>query len=431
VKSKQGDALVQKLTLKSTDQKVFTKVFSSFALYDGSTKVVEVPSSNYVKVGTSDYQLTFSGFSVLVPKDGYKDLTVKVNLYSSIDSAYRGSYGSVLSVPSNGIRAIDGAGVNQYAQTSGTRSFSVEQSEDELATLSLARDASSPKTSLFVSDSYGDVKDASVLVLALKAEKGRVKVTDLVVTSTGSATVDSVDLYDGSTKLASTGFATNTATFSDLSDLYVEKDQTKLLTLKVNVSGATTTFKTVALDVQTSGVTAEKNDGTTLTVSGSTATSDTHQVTSYAPVVSLKSFTVNWTRNAQESTGTLSGYLEVDVTARGGDVYISKTADTSFVIGKVPSSGASSTVVTTYYDGVPSGVDSSHPSYYKIAKDQTATFKVKTTDTFVHDGKAYYLTTGINGTYYIRWFKDTSGTAGTDLGFFNSDVWRSGTVSAN
>jgi len=438
VKAKQGDALIQRVTLKSTNQNVYTKVFSSLALYDGATKLAEItnPASAYVKSAASDYRVTFSGFSALVSKDGYKDLVIKGTLYSSIDSTYRTTY-NVLSIPANGVRALDGANIDQYTATAlGTRSIVVELSESEQATLSISKDASSPKAGILVSDSDGKLKEGEMLVLALTAKKGRVKVTDIMATTSDvtTASFTALYLYDGTNLIASVGASDNTnQTFSDLTGLYVDKDQTKLLTIKADFTGATSTaLVNATVEVETGGITAEKDDGTSITATGSTATSAGMRVTALAPVITLTTFTATWSRNAQESTGTLAGVLTVGITAKGGDVYIHKTAGTAFGIVKVNvTDTTTSTASGVMYDGEPTNVDASGASY-KIAENQTATFKVKTSESFAYDGKIYYLKTAVGDTSKIDWGTAVgTPTNGTDIDFFDTSVWQTNKVVAN
>jgi len=421
VKAKQGDALVQRLTLTAANSNVYTKVFSSLALYDGNTKLAEItnPASAYVKQTTGDYRITFSGFSVLVPKDGSKDLTVKGTLNSSIDSDYRISY--TLSVPTDGVRAVDGAGVNQYASVTGSRSFTVEQSQSEQAYLSISKDASSPKSTVLVSDNDGKVEKGTMLVVAMRAEKGRVKVTDVIVTATGTATTSALSLYDGSNLLSSASVSGGQATFSDLSDVYIDKDQTKLFTIKADFTGAvSSTIATSSVSVATTGVTAEKDDGTSANVTGSTAQSDVMRVTALAPVLELVSSNLSYTAPTQGVSGTLSGSFKVKITAGGGDIYIPTTG--AFTIVAATSTNATTSVNISYSQ--PSNTTVSG-NYYKISKDQYATFDIsvgQTSDNLPATDFYYLLMQNAKAD------RDGSGTADITVDWLDPTVWKTSAV---
>jgi len=418
------------------NERLFSREFSKIGWYS-----IGVANPTYAKTQYSDAPDANNPSNIL--------FSIKQKISSAIDFTYGNSniFSVAVSSTWKGVNADDLNSLNDFRETKGYAIFinntdnalyegfqnndPVSNDDIDQATLSLAKDASSPKAGILVSDSTGKVEKGTMLVLALSAEKGRVKVTDITATTSGGATFSALYLYDGSTLLSSASVSSNSATFSDL-EVYVEKDQTKLLTIKADFTGATSsTFATGTVQVLTSNITAEKADGTSLTVSGSTATSDTMRVTALAPVITLKSFTASWSRNAQESTGTLAGTLEVDITAKGGDIYISKTAGNSFAIVKVPSSGSTSTVASTYYDTTPTNV-TEMTNTYKIAKNQTATFKIKTTDTFAYDGKNYYLKTAVGDGSKIDWASsDSSSMDGIDIDFFDASTWKTGTVTVN
>jgi len=422
VKSKQGDSLVERITVKFDTTNVFYKVFDSLSLWDGSTKLAEVDASDFVKQSTSDYRLTFTGFKVLILKDGYKDLTVKGTLYSSIESTYRIAYTFYGNV-TDGIRAVDGAGINQYATISGTRSFTVDQSQAEQATLAIAKDASSPKPTALVSDDDGKVEKATVMVLSAKAEKGRVKITDLVVNATGSATFSAVYLYDGSTLISSAAVSSGVATMSNLIDLYVQKDETKLYTIKADFTGAvSTSFATSSVSVASTDVTTERDDGTSATVSGS-ASSDTMRVGMIAPVFSLVSATSQYDAPAYSgASGTLKGTFVFDVTASGGDVWFSSstTNGDAFTVEYVSSTSATSTsgMSMTFVQPSNTTLDS---GYYKIAEGQTARFTIDLSVSSASLNAAAYYYFHMDD---VLWKRTSAGTAGPTVDYLDKTVWK-------
>ena len=86
---------------------------------DGDTVVAEkdMNSSTVFEEGSTKY-VQLDGFSFIVPKDTKKTLTVAFDLYSTIDSTDQGS--KTITVPANGVRAVDGAGLNQEGPSAPT-----------------------------------------------------------------------------------------------------------------------------------------------------------------------------------------------------------------------------------------------------------------------------------------------------------------------
>jgi len=434
VKAKQGDAIVQRLTLKFESTNPFHKVFSKLALYDGSTELAEITNlpSAYVKNGTGDYRITFSGFNVLVSKDSYKDLTVKGTLNGSIGDAYITNYN--VWVPADGVRAIDGANINQYAGITGLRSFKVDQSESERATLSLSKDASSPKAGILVADSNGKVEKGTMLVLALSAEEGRVKVTDITVdtsTTTPAADFSALYLYDGDNLISSVSAADNSSsTFNDL-EIYVDKDTTKLLTIKADFVNADARFSTSTISVATSSIAAERTDGTSLNVDGSAAESDVMRITTVAPVPSFVSATTKYGRpNSQEATGTIEATFVFDLTAKGKDIFVKANpagvAHYSF--------GLIGNNASTTPDTINVSADSTaklEGGAYRIAKGQTARFTIEVAKTLNLSSANYwgqYCYFVLEG---FDWGTAADLTGGDAINFLDTSVWRSNAVLVN
>jgi len=353
-------------------------------------------------------------------------------LNSAIDSNYRSpnaTYTAVISIPENGIRVLDGAGINQYANEVSTfRDFTVEASQAENATLSLSKDATSPKADVLIADSDGVVDNGTMLVLALRAEKGTVKITDITATTTGGATVSALYLYDGSDLLSSAAVSGSNATFSDLTSVSVAKDETKLLTIKAKFTGATTsTVVTSTVAVETGGIIAERIDTTTFNVGGSTATSAVMRVTQLSPVLNFVSAPANYTGPTESASGTLTGIFTFDITAGGGDVWISSSTanGVAFTVPVVDSDGAATTtnVAMTFSQPSNTTVDGTTGTY-KIAKSQKATFVVNV---------AISSTNLSNGYYYFKlsnvdWGADSSGTGGEAISYLDSTVWRTNTL---
>lgn len=391
VKSKQGDAIVERVKVIFLDSvgaattKIHNKNLESLSLYDGGTLVASVvlPSAA-VKESDGKYSVTFSGFKVLVPKDGQKDLTIRGTARTTIDSTEDGPY--KLQIPVNGVRAKDGAGIDQYGpSTAFTRDFTTEQAAAEAATLSISKSATSPKTTMFVGDSNGKISEATVLVFDARADQGRVKITDITVTTSltsGTAiTLDTIYLYKGSTLISSAAVSSDSAAMTNLTDVFVEKDQTVTFTVKADLSNATSTATGTVdftANIGAANVTAENDLGDIVTDSG-TANSDTMKASGKAPVFTLVSKSNSYTPSSQSASGVLTGTFVVDVTARGGDIWIPKAS--AFQVNVASSTtGTGSTVAVNISYAQPTNTTAG-TNAYKIAKGQTARFTVNATVT--------------------------------------------------
>ena len=84
-----SDIAIQRITVDlGTDTNIYNKLFSKLYVVDSSNNVLastDLNSSTVVQSG-SDYLVTMTGFNTVVPKGTYKDITIKADLYSSIDS---------------------------------------------------------------------------------------------------------------------------------------------------------------------------------------------------------------------------------------------------------------------------------------------------------------------------------------------------------
>jgi hypothetical protein len=377
-----SDVRVERVKLKldaatsgNSDQQFYTKVADRMYVMDGSTVLASaaLDATTVVKEG-SDYYITIAGFSFIVPKDTTKVLTIAVDPKSSWDSTYDNDSWSV-TVPANGVRATDGAGINQYSPTSALSAHNFTSAADivDSAALTVSLSNSSPKVSQVIANegSSSDEKDDMVLAMIdFKADDDDIKVTDLIADISRyagqTATATTAYIYDGGTlvgsaTVAGTTLALGTATFSNI-DWVVPADTTRTLTLKVDVDSATVAATTLAGGVATTtaiatAVTAENSAGSTVTPTGS-ADGRFITIRKIGPEVSLvsKSITTNGVPQTSDSvagfsTSTLSATFNVKVKAVGGTLNLGTVASTSPVVAssttsfKVYVNGAYNSVV--------------------------------------------------------------------------------------
>lgn len=318
---------------------------------------VDLNSSTVVK-DSSRYYITVSGFTYIVPKGSSKQIVIKADLYGSIDSSDRTSQSSsAIRFAADGIRGIDGAGIDQYSPVLATdisRTTTISAELAETATLKISTNSSTPKAADVIADggsSDDELDKLTVLTFDLKAEKDNVVVTDLTVDVTkagsGGATASTtVYLYDGSTELDSASYSSGSATFSDI-DIPVSKDSTKTLTVKVDIRNANGTVSQIAADIDTADVTAENSKGDSITESGS-ATGETQYVRDAgirAVLVGTPSISKSVNENNNISTTTSSVTFNVQLTAVG-DAIVFGTQSASSTFGIVTYDNDASSVLS-------------------------------------------------------------------------------------
>ncbi|MEN9621680.1 MAG: trimeric autotransporter adhesin [Candidatus Parcubacteria bacterium] len=347
LQAKLSDLTVQRVKLDlGTSTSIYTKVYKTLYVVDDAGKVVAQAdlNSNTVVKNDTQYEITFGGFSYVIAKDSSKVLTIKADVYSSVKPADQGSRTIRLAGTDKGVRAVDGAGIDQYAGgTTVTQSVTISTTLADSATMNLSTNSSNYKTTEVIASagsSEDELDKLAVLAFDLKANKADLDVTDLEVrfTSSGStATTTTAYLYDGSTLISTESINAGVASFNDTNRLFsVAKDATKTLTVKVDVRGATASQTTIAANVLASGVSAENASSESKTVSGS-ATGENMVIRNVGPVFSLvsKGISVSGTNNSGTtlSTSTITATFSLQIQALGGDISFGSQASATPMFG--------------------------------------------------------------------------------------------------
>lgn len=458
VEAKNSDIAVQRVKVNlGTDSKIYTKGYSKmYVTVDGNTLAsIDLNSSTVVKE-SGTYYVTITGFNLVVPKGTKKQIVLKADVMPSIDSGDRTDLSGInISIPANGVRGVDGAGIDQYAPTSalGNRSTTFSAELAETATLKLSLNSSSPVKQDVVASSgtnENEMDKLSLMSFDLKAEKDSVLVTDLQVaiekTGSGGANASTtVYLFEGSTELDNTTISGNTAIFSDL-DYTVPKDTTKTLTVKVDIRSANATVANFIAYATTTGIKAENSMGDSVAAAYKSGSATGYQigVRNVGPEVTLvsKSITtsgVAQTNGSPVSTSTLTATFNVKVKAVGGDLMFGTAASgtpafasstTSFKVYRNGSydaalgSAATSTSYTT-----PSGVTTSVlTNSFTLSEGNEVTIPV----TFQINGRnaaGTALTTGLYAVGFEGLQYVANGSVGT-INFMAGEAdWRTADVS--
>ena len=389
VTSSGSDMAVQRMkfdldeNVTASDTKFYNKIYKKLYVTEGGNVLasIDLNSSTVIKDG-SDYFVTIAGFNSVVPKGSSKTYLIKADVYDAIDSSDYNTETYTIAVAASGIRAVDGAGIDQYSGTTAiAATLTIASTLSESATLTVSLNSSTPKKNDVVctsGSSENECDKLSVLVFDLKAEKDAVTITDMNIAiakaGIGEATASTtVYLYDGSTELANATVGTlNTAVFSDF-DYTIAKDVTKTLTVKADIRNASGVISNFTASASSTGITDENSKGDSVADSG-TATGNRIGVLNIGPEFTLvsKSITTNGVPqdNAASiaiSTSTLTATFNIKVKAVGGALEFGTTQATSspFV--------SSSTAFTIYRDGSSVASISSYATSTSITFPSTCT----------------------------------------------------------
>ena len=350
IEAKTSDMRIERVKLDldatatgNTDQQFYNKIATKVYVLDGSTVLasVDLNTSTVVEDGTDRF-ITISGFNFVIPKDTIKVLTIALDARSSWDSTFDGDTWTV-GVPVDGVRSVDGAGVNQYGPgTAFTRSFTSEGELVDDAEITVSKNVNSPKVSEVIASDGTDEDELDNLELLrfnVKAEDDNVEITDLVVTivraGSGLATTSTLYLVDGSTVVGSetaTGISKTggDVTFDDI-DYVIPEDTTKTFKILTDIDDANGTTVDYSVDIQSADFTTENSIGDVAQVSGS-ATGDVITVRNIGLEITLLSKSIVKSATTEQdnvSTSTAEGTFNLRVTAVGGDILLGTVASTT------------------------------------------------------------------------------------------------------
>ena len=476
VESDLSDMKVERVKLKldavtaaNSDQQIYTKIADMIYVMDGSTVLASsaLDATTVVKEG-SNYYITIAGFGFVVPKDTTKVLTIAIDPKTSWDTTYDNDSWS-LTVPADGVRAVDGAGINQYSPTAALTAHNFTSAADvvDSAALTVSLASNSPATSQVIANQGSSDNEYDLLTLAIinfKGEKDQIKVTDLIVdivrggvANASSATSTTAYIYDGSTlvgsaTVAGTSLTAMSATFTDI-DWIIPADTTKALTVKVDIDSAQLTADTFAVDIAgatasavATNVTSENSSGSSITETGS-AQGKTITVRKVGPEISLVSKSITTAGVPQgapfaggTSTSTLSATFNIKIKAVGGALTLGSVASGTPVV-------ASSSVSFKVYrngswDEASLGSNATSTSYTipstcvvsgnscALADSDEVTIPV----TFQIQGRVAAATALSSGLYSvqfagIQWWNATTGAVQTTTFMDGEADWRTADVS--
>jgi len=392
VKAQNSEITVQRILLSFGSTKVYD-YFSNLYVYDGSSVVASTPlNSSTVYKSSGTYYLQISGLNVRVPEGQEKTLTIKVDVNSSISRDLTLPATVTIAVGQNGVRGVDGAGVDQYGPSlSFSNSVSVRSTLASNAALALSTDSNTPLPRNYGVGTLGQAYGVEVLRFRLRASYDDVKVTDIEnLTVSGSAltstaTTGTAYLYvEGQSDPIDSDAVSSSDGDVDFDDIaagngvVIPKDSYKVFIVKLDYSNVSTTIATSSVSLSASGITAENSKGTVLgssSKSGS-ASSYTLYLAQVMPNIQPVSASITKTAASEVASSAAVGTIKFTVTAQGGDIYLSKTSAVTVKYATTSVSAASTTATSTTYSVT--GADE-YTSYYLIPEGRTATVEVDST----------------------------------------------------
>lgn len=450
------------------DQNLYNKIASKIYAMDGSTVLAssDLNSSTVVKDG-SNYFITITGINFLVPKGTTKVLSIGLDARSNWDTDFDTETWS-LGVPVDGVRGLDGAGINQYGPaTAFTNNFTTEGNLAESATLTISTASDTPLDSekiCTLSSSEDECDRLEVLRMNFKAEKDDVLITDITSniqkTDAGTATTTTAYIYDGSTLVGSATVLNfsgqGSAVFSDI-DWTVPKDTTKTFSLQLDIRDAVAGPSVFSASTTAANVTSENTTGTGATESGN-AIGESVTVRNVGPEFTLLSKNVTYTTSGgfAGATSTAKADFTLRVKAVGADIEFGDSASTTYALAGGFPSGAAGTSTIIYRGGasaltdgvvyvssstsitVPSGVTAAvGANSWILAEGNTVDIPVS----FVFNGRSgntgvlgsgAEITTGAYavGLERLNWITNAAaGGKETSTFMAGNSAWRTGTVT--
>jgi len=333
LKAKDSSITVKRIDVQTGDRRPWLH-FAHIGLYDGDNAIVGITptSANSYEFNSTTYGIRFAT-DFTIPKGTTKVITVKVSALSAITGQTR-DLPCIVTVPVNGIRAVDTAGIsNNYPASAISRNLIIKYTST--GTLELALNANTPAERVVQTSDSAATENIEALRFDLKAKTTNSTLKRLTVSVSGSGSlVSGAKLFDGDTLLASETISGGYATFTDLT-IALTKDVAKTLTVKIDTIATTTTGTTsvsyanlLAEDVHYNPINATTSIGT--------AVGKTIHLYNKAPSIALASASMT---ASTEKLFRATGNIRINVTAVGGDIFVSKSATS----GIVAVSGASST----------------------------------------------------------------------------------------
>ncbi|MCU0653186.1 MAG: peptidoglycan-binding protein [Candidatus Pacebacteria bacterium] len=406
-----SDLSVQRLALGFNERP--QNYFSAVYIYEGNTLIdsVNLNDSTVSRVTSSRYVVYLTDFNnpVVVREGTTRTITVRVDVQSGISSGLLtdSSTNVNLFAIANGIRAMDQAGLNIFAPGNDNvvaRTVNVNRSLSASATLTIGNDPNTPAVGNLVADSSNMISETTILVFDVNARNDNLLIGDInnvrFATGTGFLVPQTVYLFDDNGALIASATPNQQTGIANFNNMNVEigAGTTRKFMIKIDdtlASDGSDNGKTYRVSLQTDdGSTAyfvvERSNGSLLPVgdmSGSAQSFDQFALQS-GPVFNFMNVSTSQIPRSSFAPSTISAAFTIQVTARGGDVYMPLTG--AFRVAAVrnndPDTAAAVSSVVYQIANAARQTNS-----YRISQNTTATFTVNASWPLAGASGAYNL----------------------------------------
>lgn len=395
-----ADVMVERVDVEFYDKSVLSGSSSNLDNYiDGVSLWMDGKKVASLDVDAADedndvYSFRFTGLKGIVREDDTAELYVAVDAVSNLDGDDEGVTWSVR-IPTDGIRAVDGAGISETYHSSALSETGISFDQMTAGDLDISEGDANPDSTVVQIDETNDTSGVLVLAFDVEADEQDITINDLPVgfVTSENEGVDgpakrAILMADGKTidtkSIPSSAGTSYEVTFDDL-DFTVEDGETVEFTVELDLNDADlTTFASgTTLYATTTGSDwdAEDAEGDSVTVGGSLTNASNGVLTFRTDGID-----VAWKSESAVTTvvdGSDNDYatftMELTVSAFEEDAYILKNganaityqienASTGVVLG---TSTATTTVISSSAD--------EDGSSYRIDAGQDETFTITVT----------------------------------------------------
>jgi len=435
-----SDITLKKVAVKITSDTATAfpwQAFTTISLWDGATKLAELPVTQANAIETTFaqvYTFNISGFNLVIPNGQQKVLTVKITTVANPPTAVTGNGFWKFELLTD-VVYTDTAGVT-YSTVSGSAITldNVSLTSSQSATLTVTSATDNPLASNVIGSTSATTK-VDVLKFNLKVENvnttltsGTIKVAVDGTNKVQTSYVTALELWDGSTLITSAApsgwaSASSSVNWTNFS-LPIAAGTTKTLTVKAVLSqlpSGYTNDGTGYLEI-TTGPTLTGIDANSNVVSNATTVSGNRMYPFLvAPTFAYisKNVSVRGTNSETHPQDIGDTSITFSVTANGGDIYIPEKSNGD-TIGMyetltTPATGSTSTTWTCNSPAVEDTSKGAGHYLWRIPSGSTAncTFSTLITNT---GGTAGYFRVALGG---VRWYTAATTTAGS----FINQTW--------
>jgi peptidoglycan hydrolase-like protein with peptidoglycan-binding domain len=380
-------------------------VFDGAKLMRNNTVVATLNASdmnNWSQDGTASngnqiYRLRFDGLKDVVKQDTTADYYLVLSTQGNINSSNNGNIYTIF-LTSQGVRAVDAKGINEYSSSSNQSTATVSVSTNTSGSLTLSTGSDNPQATTVQASTNNSTADVTLTTFSLQAKDGDVTVytiptsiaTTTGATGTGNASdiVRTIKLYSGSTLLDTESYAVGSAStsvkFKNL-NVKISQGSTQNFTVKADINsvGSNNTVgegASVAVSIPSNGWDVVNSAGSNVTITGS-VTGNAITFRSIGLAIDGTPSSTSASASAVGTGGTQQGNFTYtfNVTAFGQDIYFAKSAATTIVGQVFDASSVATTTATSSALTSTADTSSGNAANYVVHSGQTKQVTVTVT----------------------------------------------------